>query len=76
MCHGDGSCVVGRQKHLHAFEKILKKRFEVKQTGHVGFSASDAKELNILNRTIRVDVLKEEMTFEAGTKLVQEALSP
>ena len=22
LCHGDGSCVVGRQKHLQAFEKI------------------------------------------------------
>ena len=76
LCHGDGSCVVGRQKHLQAFEKNLKKRFEVKETGHVGFFASDAKELKILNRTIRVDVLKDEMTLEADTKFVQETLSP
>ena len=49
----------------------------MKQTGHVGiFFASDAKELKILNRTIRVDVQKDEMTLEADTKLVQEALSP
>ena len=45
----------------------------MKQTEHVGFSACDAKELKILNRTIRVDVLKDEMTLEADTKLVQEA---
>ena len=67
---------MGRQKHLQAFEKILKKRFEVKQTRHVGCSASDAQELKILNRTIRVDVLKDEMTLEADTKHVQETLNP
>ena len=46
------------------FGKVLQKRFEVKQTGHIGFSASDAKELNILNRTIK----------KADTKLVEDAL--
>ena len=34
-------------------EKVLEKRYEVKQTGHIGFYASDAKELKILNRTIK-----------------------
>ena len=72
LCHGDDFCVVGRQKQLHAFGKILHNRFEVRQTGHVGFSASDAKELKILNRTIKVDVLNDEMTLEADTKLVEE----
>ena len=38
------------------------------------FCASDAKELKILNRTIKVDVLKDEATLEADTKLVENAL--
>ena len=46
----------------------------MKQTGHIGFSASDAKELKILNRTIKIDVLNDEMTLEADTKLVKDAL--
>ena len=46
----------------------------MKQTGHIGFSASDAKELEILNRTIKNDVLNDEMTLEADTKLVIDAL--
>ena len=46
----------------------------VKQTRHIGFFASDAKELKILNRTIKIDVLNDEMTLEADTKLVENAL--
>ena len=46
----------------------------MKQTGHIGFSASDEKELKILNRTIKIDVLNDEMTLEAVTKLVEGAL--
>ena len=41
LCHGDDFCVVGRRKQLRTFGRILEKRFEVKQTGHVGFGASD-----------------------------------
>ena len=47
-------CVVARQKQLQTFGKVIEKRFEVEQTGHIGFSASDAKELKILNRTIKI----------------------
>ena len=39
-----------------------------------GVSASDAKELKIVNRTIKIDVLKDEMTLEADTKLSKDAL--
>ena len=46
----------------------LEKRFELKQTRHIGFSASDAKELKTLNRTIKIDVLNDEMTLEAATE--------
>ena len=38
------------------------------------FSASDEKELKILNRTIKIDVLNDEMTLEADTTLVENAL--
>ena len=54
-------------------EKSLK-RFEVKQTGHIGFGVNDEKELKILNRTIKINVLNDEMTLEADTKLVENAL--
>ena len=74
LCHGDDFCVVARQKQLQTLGQVLEKRFEVKQTGHIGFSASDAKELKILNRTIKIDVLNDEMTLEADTKLVENAL--
>ena len=46
----------------------------MKQTGDIGFSASDAKELKILDRTIKIDVLNDDMTLEADTKLVEGAL--
>ena len=40
--------------------KSLRIDFEVKQARHIGFSASDAK-LKILDRTIRIDVLNDEI---------------
>ena len=74
LCHGDDFCVVARQKQLQTFGKVLEKRLEVKQTGHIGFGVNDEKELKILNRTIKIDVLNDEMTLEADTKLVENAL--
>ena len=46
----------------------------MKQTGHIGFGVNDKEELKILNRTIKIDVLNDEMTLEADTKLVENAL--
>ena len=74
LCHGDDFCVVARRKQLQAFGDILEKRFEVKQTGHIGFSASDAKELKIVNRTIKIDVLNDEMTLTRS--LLKKLQSP
>ena len=74
LCHGDDFCVVARQKQLQTFGKVVEKRFEVKQTGHIGFGVNDEKELKILNRTIKIDVLNDEMSLEADTKLVENAL--
>ena len=74
LCHGDDFCVVARRKQLQIFGKVLEKRFEVKQTWHIGFSASDAKELKILNRTTKIDALNYEMTLEVDTKLVKDAV--
>ena len=71
LCHGDDFCVVARQKQLQTFGKVLEKRFVVKQTGHIGFGVNDEKELKILNRTIKIDVLNDEMT---DTKLVENVL--
>ena len=74
LCHGDDFCVVARRKQLHTFGNVLEKRFEVKQTGHIGFGVNDEKGLKILNRTSKIDVLNDEMTLEADTKLVENAL--
>ena len=74
LCHGDDFCVVARQKQLQTFGKVLEKRFAVKQTGHIGFGVNYEKELKILNRTIKIDVLNDEMTLEADTKLVENAV--
>ena len=65
---------MARRKQLQTLGKVLEKRFEVKQTGHIGFGVNDKKELNILNRTIIIDVMNDEMTLEADTKLVENAL--
>ena len=73
LCHGGVFCMVARQKQLQTFGKVLEKRFEVKQTGHIGFGVNDKKELKFLKRTIRIDVLNDEMTLEADTKLVENA---
>ena len=67
-------CMVARQKQLKKFGKVLEKRLEVKQTGHIGFGVNDEKELKILNRTMKIDVLNDEMTLEADSKLVEKAL--
>ena len=74
LCHGDDFCIVALRKQLQTFGKILQKRFEVKQTGHIGLFASKAKVLKILNRAIKIDVLNDEMTLEADTELVEDAL--
>ena len=67
--------MVARHKQLQTFGKVLEKRFEVKyEPGHIGCGANDKKELKILNRTIKIDVLNDEMTLEADTKLVENAL--
>ena len=73
LCHGGDFCVVARRKQLQTFGKVLEERFEVKQTGHIGFGARDAKELKILNRKIKIDVLNGEITLEDVTKLFKDA---
>ena len=65
------SCVVARSKQLQTFGKVLEKRFEVKQTGHIGIGVNDEKKLKIFNRTIKMDVRNDEMTLETDTKLVE-----
>ena len=44
-------CVVARRNQLQILKNVLEKRFEVKQTGHIGFSVGDAKELKMLNQS-------------------------
>ena len=54
--HGDDVRVVASRKQLHAFGAVLEKRLDVKGTGHIGFPSCGAKELVILERTIKADV--------------------
>ena len=65
---------VARREQLQIFRNVLKKRFEVKQTGHSGFSAEDAQEMKIMNRTIMIDVQNVEVTLKAHTKIVEDTL--
>ena len=41
----------------------LKIKFEVKRSEHIGFSLEVEKEHVVLNRTIRIDVAKDEATL-------------
>ena len=75
LCHGDAFCVFARQNQLQTFGKVLEKRFEVKKKlVTLDSLPSDAKELKIFNRTIKINVLNDEMTLEADTTLVEGAL--
>ena len=74
LCHGDDFCVVARRNQLHIFGNVLRESFVVKENGHVGISAEDAKEFNMLNRTIKIDDENGEMILEADTKFVEFAL--
>ena len=73
LCHGDDFCGVARRKQVQIFGNVLEKRFKVTQTVHTRFSARDAKKLNILNRTMKMDVHIDEMTWDADTQLDEYA---
>ena len=62
--------VAGREQ-LPICGNVLENRLKVRQVGHFGFSAEDAKELKTLNRTIKIDVQNDEMNLEADTELVR-----
>ena len=70
MCHGDDFVCVAPRGQLKSFGALLEKHFEVKQTGHIGFAADCGKKLEILNRTLSVDVERDELILEADVKLV------
>ena len=74
LCHGDDFCVVARRKQLHICGNVLKRSFVVKENGHVGISAEDAKEFDMSDRTIKIDDQHDEMILEADTKFVEFAL--
>ena len=69
LCRQDGhskDCAflrVVRRKQLQIFENVLRKRFEVEQIGHMGFSAENAKKLRILHRTVKINVQKRRGDF-------------
>ena len=54
LVHGGDFLVLASDDVLREFEAMLKSRFEAKRSPTIGFSADDAKELNVLQRTIRV----------------------
>jgi hypothetical protein len=51
--HGDGFTLVGEDHHLDEIEARMKEWYEVKVKARLGPGASDAKEIDILGRTIR-----------------------
>ena len=46
----------------------------MKDTGLIGVSTEDAKELDILNRTIKIGAQNDETTLKADRKLVEDDL--
>ena len=67
--------MVGLRTQLQNFEELPERRFEVTQTGHVGFSTDVEEEFKILNRVIKVDALKDELTLDADATFVDDALT-
>ena len=66
--------MVARSRRLDAFGKALAEKYEVKETGRIGFSPGAGKELVILNRTVRVDAENDEMTLEPDARLITQAI--
>ena len=73
FCHGDDLCVLGSRKALLDFDAILKKAFDVKCMGVIGY-AEDQKEVQVLNRTIRVVSDKGHVELEPDSRLVKKIL--
>ena len=73
FCHRDDFCVLGSRKALLDFDAILTKAFDVKCMGIIGY-AEDQKEVQVLNRTIRVVSDKGHVELEPDSRLVKKIL--
>ena len=74
LCHGDDFLVVASQKQLDEFGKILMSKFDVKQAGLIGFGPGKDKEINMLNRTIRIDDESECVELEPDAKHIKQMI--
>ena len=74
MCYGDDFVCVAPRDQLKSSGCLLEKHFEVKQTGHNGFADDCGKELKILNRSVRIDVEKDELLLEADPSLAKKII--
>lgn len=72
MCHGDDFAVVASRQDLLSFEEHLKKAFEMRRTGHLGYAEDCESEISILGRLIRIDRENRVVELEADPKHVEE----
>ena len=71
FCHGDDFVALGSLEDLGKFEKHLAKKFDIRQTGLIGFAPELGKELKVLNRTVRLDADNVVAVIEADRKHVK-----
>ena len=69
FCHGDDFTVAAAEQEVERFNRILGEKFEVRQPGLIGHARHLDKELEVLNRTVRI-VNDELMEVEADQKHV------
>eukprot|EP00974_Lingulodinium_polyedra_P003811 358019-Lingulodinium_polyedra.AAC.1 len=72
FCHGDDFCVLASRRKLEAFEKMLGSEYDIKRVGIVGYG-NEEKELQVLDRTVRVVDAGGLVELEADTRHVPRA---
>ena len=69
VVHGDDFTALGTDKSLDKYEAGLKAAFECKFRGRLGLDDSDAKEIRVLNRIVRIN--KSGLQYEADPRHVE-----
>ena len=72
VVHGDDFVIEGEETDLKWVESIMRAKYPLKMRGILGPEDRDAKEVKVLNRTVRW--VGGEITFEADKKHVQKML--
>ena len=68
MVHGDDFVAVGQEEYVVEAEKALKSKYKIK-TETLGLGEKDVREVNILNKVIRID--KDGLELEADPRHIE-----